>query len=54
VLAWVLAQADAVIPIPGTTKPERVDENADAARLTLSVEDLAELDGAPAPVGARY
>ena len=53
-LAWVLAQADAVIPIPGTTKPERIDENAGAARLRLSAEDLAELDGAPAPVGARY
>jgi aryl-alcohol dehydrogenase-like predicted oxidoreductase len=53
-LAWVLAQADAVIPIPGTTKPERVDENAGAAQLALSVEDLAELDGAPAPVGERY
>jgi len=53
-LAWVLAQADAVIPIPGTTKPERVDENAGAAQLTLSGEDLAELDGAPAPVGERY
>jgi aryl-alcohol dehydrogenase-like predicted oxidoreductase len=53
-LAWVLAQADAVIPIPGTTKPERVDENAGAARLALSAEDLAELDGAPQPVGERY
>ena len=53
-LAWVLAQADAVIPIPGTTKPERIDENAGAALLRLSAEDLAELDGAPAPVGARY
>lgn len=53
-LAWVLAQADAVIPIPGTTKPERIDENAGAALLRLSDEDLAELDGAPAPVGARY
>ena len=53
-LAWVLAQADAVIPIPGTTKPERIDENAGAALLRLSAEDLTELDGAPAPVGARY
>ena len=43
-----------MIPIPGTTKPERIDENAGAALLRLSAEDLAELDGAPAPVGARY
>ena len=53
-LAWVLAQGDDVIPIPGTTKPERVEENAGAALLRLGAEDLAELDGAPAPVGDRY
>jgi aryl-alcohol dehydrogenase-like predicted oxidoreductase len=53
-LAWVLAQGDAVIPIPGTTKPERIDENAGAATLALGAEDLAELDAVPAAVGARY
>ena len=53
-LAWVLAQDALVVPIPGTTKPERVAENAGAARLALAAEDLADLDAAPPAVGARY
>lgn len=53
-LAWVLAQGDHVVPIPGTTRPERLEENAAAARLTLTAEDLAELDAAPPATGARY
>jgi aryl-alcohol dehydrogenase-like predicted oxidoreductase len=53
-LAWVLAQDELVVPIPGTTKVERVEENAAAATLELTPENLAELDGAPAAVGARY
>ena len=53
-LAWVLAQDELIVPIPGTTKVERVEENAGAATLALTPEDLAELDGAPAAVGARY
>lgn len=53
-LAWVLTQGDQVVPIPGTTRPERVEENATAARLELTRDDLAELDGVPAAVGSRY
>ena len=53
-LAWVLAQDELVVPIPGTTKPERVAENAGAAQLTLGADDLAELDSVPPTVGARY
>jgi len=53
-LAWVLAQDELIVPIPGTTKVERVEENAGAATLALTPADLAELDGAPAAVGARY
>ena len=53
-LAWVLAQDELILPIPGTTKVERVEENAGAATLALTPADLAELDGAPAAVGARY
>lgn len=53
-LAWILAQGDFVVPIPGTRRAERVEENAGAAALTLSAEDLAALDGAPAAVGDRY
>ena len=53
-LAWVLAQDELVVPIPGTTKPERVEENAGAAFLTLGADDLAELDAVPPTVGSRY
>jgi aryl-alcohol dehydrogenase-like predicted oxidoreductase len=53
-LAWVLAQGDDVVPIPGTTKVERVEENAAAAHVALGAEDLAALDAAPPAVGSRY
>ncbi|MDA2805666.1 aldo/keto reductase [Nocardiopsis suaedae] len=53
-LAWVLAQGEHVIAIPGTKRPRRLRENAAAADLVLSDEHLAVLDGAPAPVGTRY
>ncbi len=53
-LAWVLAQGDAVVPIPGTKRVERLEENAAAADLVLSADDLAELDALPAPQGGRY
>lgn len=53
-LAWVLAQGEHVIPIPGTTKPRHLDANVAAASLRLSPADLTELDGVPAPVGDRY
>ena len=39
-LAWLLAQGDHVVPIPGTRSPERVAENIAAADLTLTAEDL--------------
>ncbi len=53
-LAWVLAQGEHVVPIPGTRRRRWLEENAAAARVTLSAEDLAELDSLPAPEGARY
>ena len=53
-LAWVLTQGPQVIPIPGTKRVGRLEENAAAAELVLSAEDLAILDGLPAPVGGRY
>ena len=53
-LAWVLAQGEHVVPIPGTKKLTYLEQNAAAADLTLTDEDLAELDALPAPVGARY
>lgn len=49
-LAWVLAQGDDLVPIPGTTKPERVAENVAALDVQLSAEDLSAL-AALAPPG---
>jgi aryl-alcohol dehydrogenase-like predicted oxidoreductase len=53
-LAWVLAQGRHVVPIPGTKTPKYLAENAGAADVELSAADVAELDAAPAPEGARY
>ncbi len=53
-LAWVLAQGEAVVPIPGTKKVHYLEENAASADVVLSAQDLADLDALPAPVGARY
>jgi aryl-alcohol dehydrogenase-like predicted oxidoreductase len=53
-LAWVLAQGEQVVPIPGTRRLSRLEENCAAADLTLSPEDMAAIDALPAPVGARY
>ncbi|MEZ5094857.1 MAG: aldo/keto reductase [Nocardioides sp.] len=43
-LAWELAQAEIVIPIPGAKRPESVRDSAAAADLELSADDLARLD----------
>ena len=54
-LAWVLAQGEDIVPIPGTTKVARVEENVAAAELTLGPAELASLtDAIPAAVGDRY
>ena len=53
-LAWVLAQGRHLVPIPGTKTPKYLAENAVAAGIELSAEDLAELDAIPAPEGTRY
>ena len=53
-LAWVLARGEHVVPIPGTKTPRYLAENAAAADVRLSEQDLAELDALPAPVGGRY
>ena len=53
-LAWLLAQDECVVPIPGTKKVSRLEENAAAASVTLTAEDLAELDALPEAVGERY
>jgi aryl-alcohol dehydrogenase-like predicted oxidoreductase len=53
-LAWVLAVADHVVAIPGTTRPEHLEENVAAADLVLEPRDLEELAVLPQAVGARY
>ncbi len=56
-LAWLLAQGDDVVPIPGTRRVERLDENAGAADIVLSSRDLAGIDAAmprDAAAGTRY
>ena len=53
-LAWVLAQGEHVLPIPGTKRVRYVEENVAAASLELTAEDLAELDELPEALGTRY
>lgn len=56
-LAWLLAQKPWIVPIPGTRRIERLDENLGSATVSLTAEDLAELDHASTSVkveGARY
>jgi aryl-alcohol dehydrogenase-like predicted oxidoreductase len=54
-LAWLLSRGDDVIPIPGSTRFERVAENAGAVRVTLSPGDIRALDAlAPTVAGQRY
>ncbi len=56
-LAWLLAQKPWIVPIPGTAKLERLDENMGAVAVELSPEDLRELDAATAKIpvqGDRY
>jgi aryl-alcohol dehydrogenase-like predicted oxidoreductase len=53
-IAWVLAQGENVIPIPGTKRMRYLEENIGAADVVLSTETLAELDDLPTPAGTRY
>jgi len=56
-LAWLLAQKPWIVPIPGTTKLARLDENLGAVEIELTSDDLGEIDSAAAKItvqGARY
>jgi aryl-alcohol dehydrogenase-like predicted oxidoreductase len=56
-LAWLLAPKPWIVPIPGTTKRGRLEENLGAAAVALSAADLAEIDAAAAQIrvhGERY
>jgi len=57
VLAWLLAQGDDVVPIPGTKRKERVDENLGALKVTLTPAEVARISAAVpagAAAGTRY
>jgi aryl-alcohol dehydrogenase-like predicted oxidoreductase len=56
-LAWLLAQKPWIVPIPGTTKPHRLEENLGAAAVELTPGDLCEIENAADQIavhGARY
>ncbi len=56
-IAWLLAQKPWIVPIPGTTKPSRLEENIGAASVELTSDDLREIDSASSRItveGARY
>jgi aryl-alcohol dehydrogenase-like predicted oxidoreductase len=56
-LAWVMAKGKDIVPIPGTKRPGRLEENAAAATVSLSGQDIATLDEVVSPTavrGSRY
>jgi aryl-alcohol dehydrogenase-like predicted oxidoreductase len=56
-LAWLLAQKPWIVPIPGTTKLHRLDENVGAVAVELTTEDLRQIDSSFSKItvqGARY
>lgn len=56
-LAWILAQKPWIVPIPGTTKLHRLEENIGGAAITLTADDLRDIEEAAAEIaiqGARY
>lgn len=57
VLAWALGRGEEVVPIPGTTSPQHVEENAAAAEIELAEEDVHRLEEVFPPgaaAGERY
>jgi aryl-alcohol dehydrogenase-like predicted oxidoreductase len=56
-LAWLLAQKPWIVPIPGTTKLKRLEENIGAAAIELTQDDLRDIENAASEInvqGARY
>jgi len=56
-LAWILAQKPWMVPIPGTSKLHRLEENIGATAIQLTADDLRQIDSATARIpvqGARY
>jgi aryl-alcohol dehydrogenase-like predicted oxidoreductase len=53
-IAWVLHLGDDIVPIPGTRRRERLEENVGAVEVRLTADELAALDELEPPVGERY
>jgi aryl-alcohol dehydrogenase-like predicted oxidoreductase len=53
-LAWLLAQGDDIVPIPGTKRVARLEENAAAVGIVLTADQVARLSAIQPPVGQRY
>jgi aryl-alcohol dehydrogenase-like predicted oxidoreductase len=54
-LAWVLAQGEDIVPIPGTKRRTYLEQNAGAVEVELSADDLARIDAElPKAAGDRY
>lgn len=53
-IAWVMAQGEDVVPIPGTRKVSRLEENVAAATIELTPDELEKLNSLPQPRGERY
>jgi aryl-alcohol dehydrogenase-like predicted oxidoreductase len=52
-LAWLLAQHRQIVPIPGTRRRQRLEENAASTRVALSADDIADLNAAAARIGVQ-
>ncbi len=52
-LAWLLAKSPSIVPIPGSRRPERVTENLEAAGVTLTADEIAEIDARSAQLERR-
>lgn len=52
-LAWLLAQQPWIVPIPGTRRRNRIDENSGATQVALSADEIADLDGLAARLGVH-
>ncbi len=56
-LAWLVAQKSWIVPIPGTTKLNRLEENVGAVKVEFAAEELTEIDSASSAIeltGERY
>ncbi len=53
-LAWLLAQGEGIAPIPGTTRADRIEENAAADEVRLTADQIARLNGLSPASGDRH